>query len=130
MLYITETIAGKDYKLRLGAQNCVDVEKKLGKSVLDVLLAMAPNEEGGSVKGIAAARINEICIILQGAMQRYQHGITLENVFDLYDEHIDQGGTYEDFIKYINDVLEVSGFLSKTAEETQDSKADSPVPEA
>lgn len=119
MLYVTETIAGKEYKLRLGAQNIADIEKKLGKSVLDVLLSMAPddmnagNAESVNIKGMSTPKVGEICIILHGAMQKYQHGTTIEQVYDLYDEHIDAGGSYMDFFGIFNDVLEVSGFLPK-----------------
>lgn len=124
MLYALATIAGKEYKLRLGAQNTVDVEKRLGKSVLDVLLAMAPDalEANGtpdasrmSLKGLSTPRVGDLCTILHASMQKYQHGVTLQQVFDLYDEHIDQGGSYEDFIGVLYDILEVSGFLPKAA---------------
>ena len=124
MLYEIATIAGKEFKLRLGAQDCVDVEKRLGKSVLDVLLAMAPAdipEDGkpdmSSLKGMSTPKVGEICIILHGAMQQYQHGITLDQVYRLYDEHIEAGGIYNDFIEIIQKVLEVSGFLPKAAKD-------------
>ena len=124
MLYTIATIAGKEYKLRLGAQDCVDVEKRLGKSVLDVLLAMAPDdlqadgnpESVHNLHGMLTPKVGDICIILHGSMQKYQHGIALNDVYDLYDEHIDGGGSYNDFFEIISKILEVSGFLPKKAE--------------
>lgn len=118
MLYTTAKIAGKEYKLRLGAQDAADVEKRLGKSVLDVLLAMAPEnpEDASSMKGVSTPCVGDLCTILHGAMQKYQHGTTLAQVFGLYDKHIDQGGRYEDFIGMLKDILEVSGFLPRGVE--------------
>lgn len=129
MLYTLAKIAGKEYKLRLGAQDAADVEKRLGRSALDVLLAMAPEDmdpNNMSLKGMATPRVGDLCIILHGAMQKYQHGITLPQVFDLYDEHIDQGGSYEDFIGVLKDILEVSGFLPRGAQEAPEGEQPEP----
>lgn len=133
MLYTTAKIASKEYKLRLSAQNCADVEKRIGKSVLDVLLAMAPDTVSADsnsigIKGTSMPHVDDICTILHGAMQKFQHGISLNDVYDLYDDHIDQGGTYNDFVGYINDTLVVSGFLAKeAAPENQTTEATAPV---
>jgi hypothetical protein len=133
MLFATETIAGKEFKLRLGAQEATNVEHALGKSALDVFLHMAPS---GTAPGASAAEMDiktvsmpylqDLCVILCGAMQRYHHGMTLKNVYDLYDEHIDAGGSYNDFIPMVEDVLEVSGYLPKQKPDadTQEGEAD------
>jgi hypothetical protein len=137
MLYEIVTIAGKEFKLRLGAQDCADVEKRLGKSVLDVLLAMAPDEmpaDGksetmGNLKGMSTPKVGEVCIIIHGAMQKFQHGTTLDQIYDLYDEHIDKGGSYNDFFDIIYRILEVSGFLPKRAAEVPEAPEPDTAPE-
>jgi len=40
MLYTLFTVKGKDYKCRLTAQSIIDVEKKLDKNILQVLVDM------------------------------------------------------------------------------------------
>ena len=127
MPYVLETIAGKEYKLRLGARDAADVEKRLGRSALDVLLAMAPAQIPDidpdnpdlakiPVKTMSMPGVGDICVILHGALQKYQHGISLNDVYDLFDAHIDGGGNYDDFIGILSDVLEVSGFLPRKPE--------------
>ena len=131
MLYTTATIAGKEYKLRLGAQDCIDVERRLGKSALDVFLQMAP--KGASpdaspdeldLKTIAMPHVEDLCIILCGAMQRFQHGMTLPEMLKLYDAHIESGGGYNDFIPIVRDVLEVSGYIPKEEKKNESAAED------
>ena len=124
MLYSTFTVGDKEYKLRLTAQSTVDVERQLGKSVLDVLLSMAPDNLSGadpenvSLKGMSMPRVGDIVIILHGALQKYQHSMTLPDTYALYDAYIDAGGSYNDFFEVLQGILQVSGFLSKAAQET------------
>lgn len=136
MPYVLETIAGTEYKLRLGARDAADVEKRLGRSALDVLLAMAPAQMPDSldpanpdlsqisVNSMSMPGVGDICVILHGSMQKYQHGITLDKVYDLFDAHIDQGGCYDDFIGILSDVLTVSGFLSKKSDPEEEESSE------
>ncbi|MDD3840759.1 MAG: DUF6096 family protein, partial [Clostridia bacterium] len=43
----------------------------------------------------------------------FQHGISLKDTYEIYDNYIDDGGTFEDLIEKIIDVFEVSGFFKK-----------------
>lgn len=127
--FTTATIAGKEYKLRLSALACVQTEKALGKSVLDVLLAMSPKGtvssadlSGVSVSSLSMPFLGDLLTIIHGSMQKYQHGTSLKDVYDLYEDHIDQGGSYEDFIPILTDILAVSGFLPKAAQMPQETE--------
>ena len=44
MLYTTFTVKDRDYKLRLNAKACVDLEKKLGTNPVNIFMAMAGND--------------------------------------------------------------------------------------
>lgn len=117
MLYSTFKCGDKEYKLRLTAQSIVEVEKQLGKSVLDVLLAMAPEDMSKmSVKSISLPLMQDVVTILHGALQKFQHGITMNDTYGIYDEYIETGGSYMDFFNVLQGVLKVSGFLPKEVE--------------
>jgi hypothetical protein len=129
MLYKEFTVGDKTYKLRLSARRCVEVEKKLGKSILSVLMDMAPDgmtADGGSdisqIKNVSLPLVGDIVTILHGSLQKFQHEITLDDTYDIYDNYIDAGGSYLDFFEILNGVLEVSGFLPKKAEAEAEAK--------
>jgi hypothetical protein len=124
MLYTIITVGNTEYKLRLTAQTTVDVEKKLGKSVLDVLLRMAPKgaQDGNTndITGMSMPFVSDIVTILHGSLGKYQHGITLDTTYELYDNYIDAGGSYMDFFGILQEILQVSGFLPKAVEAPQE----------
>jgi hypothetical protein len=133
MLYTILQVGDKEYKLRLSAQSTIDVEKQLGKSVLDVLLGLAP--EGMSadsdpkhinVKGISMPFVGDIVTILHGSLQKYQHGFKLSDTYALYDDYIDAGGSYQDFFGILQDILKVSGFLPEGAEKAPEAAPEIP----
>ena len=49
--------------------------------------------------------------ILHAALQQYNHGITLNDAFDIFDEFLADGHTMMDFIPVILDVYRVSGLI-------------------
>ena len=102
MRYTEFKVGDKEYKLRLGAADMVNIEKKLGSSVLDIFM-----KEG------QIPTMDELLLVLHGSMQKFNHGITLKDIYDIYDEYIDEGGSFEDLIETIIDVFEVSGFFKK-----------------
>jgi hypothetical protein len=117
----------KTYKLRLTAQRSVDLEKKLGKSVLSVLMDMAPDgidANGGTsqLKSISMPLVGDIVMILHASLQKFQHDIDIDKAYDIYDEYIDAGGSYMDFFEILRNVLEVSGFLPKKAKAKAEAK--------
>lgn len=110
MLYTEVTIKGSEYKLRIDSRACVALEKKLGKSPLDVFVAA----QNGSLPKLA-----EVIAILHASLQKYHHGITEDKTYDLYDEYIEDGGTFTDLIPIVLDVFMVSGFFKNEEEEVK-----------
>lgn len=98
-------VGTKELKLRLGAQQIVAVERKLGTSILTVLV------EAGN--GQTMMQLEKLLIILHGALQKYEHGYTMESVYDLYDEFVEEGGSFMDLVEKLADLLTVSGFFNK-----------------
>lgn len=107
MLYSTLDIGDKEYKLRLNAKNAVALEKTLGRHPLAVIMELQ-NESFPSTE--------DTCKILQASLQCYHHGITLDNVYDMYDEYIATGKSFTDIILVLVEIFKTAGFIPEDAE--------------
>lgn len=110
MLYHEITIGEKELKLRLDARSCIDLERKLGKSPL----AIFTQEDN------ALPKLEDLITILKCSLQKYNKGYTLDKTYDLYDEYVEEGNVFTDFIPVIMDIFKVSGFFKE--EQVQDAK--------
>ncbi len=101
-------IANKELKCRLNTQNTIQLERKLGgKNVLKVLM----DDQIPSLEMVLST--------LHASLQALEHGYTMEKVYDLYDEYIENGNTYIDLVPELISVLEVSGFFKRPPQEEQ-----------
>lgn len=100
MRYTEFKVGDREYKLRLSTGEIVNIEKKIGGNILEIFMSRdkIPSME-------------ELMMVLHGALQKFHHGITQQDVYDIYDEYVDNGGTFEDLIEKIMEVFEVSGFF-------------------
>lgn len=110
MRYTELKVGDKEFKLRLTTGEMVNIEKKIGGNVLDIFM-----------KENKIPTMSELLLVLHGSLQKFQHGITLPDTYNLYDEYVDNGGTFENLIELIMDVFEVSGFFKK--EQLEEGKA-------
>ncbi|MEG0753163.1 MAG: DUF6096 family protein [Angelakisella sp.] len=94
-------VGSEEYKLRLTADAILTAEKKLGKSVFTALQNIQDN------------LFETVTVILWAAMQSMQHGTTMEKVYTLYDQYIDDGNSIEDLLQVISALFEASGFFKK-----------------
>jgi len=121
MLYTELKIGDKELKLRLDARSCVALERKLGKSPLSIFM-----EEDKSLP-----KLEDLIMILKASLQKYEHGYTEEKTYDLYDEYVDEGNTFTDFIPVIMEIFKVSGFFKedeiKKAEALEEEKKEKVV---
>lgn len=114
MKYTEFKVGENEYKLRLGAQQVIQVEKKLGgKNVLDMFM---------KVGGNSMPTLNECLIVLHGSMQKLNHGVTMEKVYDIYDEYVEEGNTYTDLMPVLIDVMKVSGFFKEKKQKEGESE--------
>ena len=109
MLYYNWTVGGKDYKCRLTARACVDLEKKLGENPLNVFIKIA-NANG------ALPSVGDMVTILHASLQSMEHGISLDRAYELYDQYVDEGHTLVEFIPVILEIFKVSGFFNVETE--------------
>lgn len=107
MLYTTLTIGEKDYKCRLTAKACVDLEKKMGTNPLNIFAKIAVNGEQ------SIPELSDLIVILHASLQAYEHGITIDKCYDLYDSFVDDGNTMLDLIPIILEIFKVSGFFKE-----------------
>lgn len=102
MRYTEFKVGDKEYKLRLAANEMVSIEKKIGGNVLDIFMRKEQ-----------IPTMEELLLVLHGSLQKFQHGMTLADVYEIYDRYVDEGGTFESLIEKVIDVFEVSGFFKK-----------------
>ena len=106
MNYIDFEAGNKTYKLRLTTRNIVLLEKQIGCNPLSVL---------GT--GETVPTITEMVSILHASLQQYNHGITLNDAYDIFDEYIAAGHSTIDFIPVILDIYRASGIIPKDSKE-------------
>lgn len=108
MLYKIWTVGEEEYKLRLAARNAVELENKLGKHPLEVLLELQES---------SLPKVKDTCLILHAALQKFNHGMTLDKVYDLYDEYIEAGNSIQEVLELIMDIFRTAGFIPEEGEE-------------
>lgn len=108
MMYIDFSAGNKDYKLRLNTRNIVALEKQLGCNPLAIF------GNGDTVPTITAM----VCI-LHASLQQYNHGISFDDAFDIFDTWLADGHIMTDFIPVILEIYKVSGIISGSKENTE-----------
>lgn len=105
-------VGGKEYRLKLTTAMICQLENKYKKNLLNCINEMPP--------------LSTMLTIVQGAMQKYHHGISYSKVQDIYDEYTDEGGNQTDFFTdVVIEVLTVSGFFTDSQTEDVSSKMES-----
>lgn len=109
MLYVDFNVGNKDYKLRLSTRNIVSLEKTLGCNPLAIF-----GSDGETIPTITV-----MVSILHASLQQYNHGISLNDAFDIFDEWLDEGHSAIDFVNVILDIYKVSGIVPKEVSEVK-----------
>lgn len=105
MLYVDFAAGGKEYKLRLNTRNIVTLEKQLGCNPLAIF---------GT--GDIVPTVTVMVQILHASLQQYQHSLTLNDAYDIFDAYIADGNTSTDFIAVIIDIYKASGIFKDETE--------------
>lgn len=106
MNYINFTAGNKDYKLRLNTRNTIMLEKQLGCNPLSIF------GDGSTIP-----QVTTMVAILHSSLQQYNHGITLNDAYDIFDTWLNEGHATTDFLTIILDIYKASGIIPKDAEE-------------
>jgi hypothetical protein len=106
-MYYEFNAGSKEYKLRLNTRNVVELEKKLGCNPIMIF-----GLEGDQIPTVAT-----MVVILHASLQTYNHGITLNDTYDIFDAYLEDGHTSVDFIKVIMEIYKASGIVPKEEDE-------------
>lgn len=97
--FVLLNTGNKEYKLKFSAGAIAQVEQSMGMSFFKCV------EQIDSI-GVQLS-------VLWAALQKFNHGISKEDVSDIYNDYLDNGGTLEGIIEIIIETFEVSGFIPK-----------------
>ena len=100
MVYVDFTAGEKEYKLRLNTRNIVSLEKQLGCNPLAIF-----------GMGDTIPTITTMVQILYASLQQLNHGITLNDAYDIFDTWLADGHNSTEFIPVILDIYRVSGII-------------------
>lgn len=100
MVYTEFRVGNKDYKLRLSTRNTIGLEKALGCNPLGIF-----------GKGDTIPSITAMVNVLYYSLQQLNHGITLDDAYDIFDQYLADGNSATDFVNVIIDVYKVSGLI-------------------
>lgn len=103
MMYVDFTAGNKDYKLRLSTRHTVALEKLLGCNPLALF-----------GDGETIPTVTQMVSVLYASMQQLNHGITLNDAYDIFDAYVEDGHTALDFIPTILEIYKVSGLIKDT----------------
>lgn len=99
--YVDFTAGNKDYKLRINTRNIVSLEKQLGCNPVSIF------GEGDRIP-----TITEMVNILYASLQQLNHGITVNDTYDIFDAYLADGNSATDFIPIMVEVFKASGLIS------------------
>lgn len=110
MMYIDFHAGDKDYKLRLTTRSIVALEKQINCNPLAIF-----------GKGDEIPEVTTMVTILHAALQKYEHGITLDKAFDIFDEYLEEH-TMTDFLAVIIDIYKASGLIVNDKDKSETEK--------
>lgn len=111
MNYINFEVGNETYKLRLSTRNIVLLEKQLGCNPLNIF-----------GNGETVPTITVMVSVLHASLQQYNHGITLNDAYDIFDNYLADGHSAVDFIPVILEIYKASGIIPKDTNEAIDTK--------
>ena len=100
MLYVDFNAGGKDYRFRLTTRDIVSLEKRIGCNPLAIF-----------GDGDTLPTITTMVAILHASLQTYEHGLTLDDAYKVFDAWLADGHTMTDFIQVIVDIFKASGLI-------------------
>ena len=110
MLYFDFEAGNKNYKLRLNTRNIVALEKQIGCNPLSIF-----------GKGETIPTVSQMVSVLFYSLQQYQHSITMNDAYDIFDNYLADGNSATDFSSVILSIYAVSGITKeiKDGEESE-----------
>lgn len=110
MMYVDFSAGAKVYKLRLTTRAVVALERQLGCNPVSIF-----------GNGDTIPTITTMVQILHASLQAFEHGIGMDEAFEIFDKWIADGNAMTDFVSIILDIFKVSGIIKggKATEENE-----------
>lgn len=105
MMYVDFEAGNKAYKLRLNTRSIVSLEKQLGCNPIAIF-------GDGSTLPTVESMVN----VLYASLQPLNHGITLNDAYDIFDDYLADGNSIVDFATLLLEIYKVSGIIKPEAE--------------
>lgn len=106
-------VGGREYKLKLTTPKIMELEKKYKTNLMNIM--------GTGDGGMPALTV--MLDVAHAAMEKFEHGMKLQDVIKLFDKYEAEGGSQLEFYtKVYMNIFAVSGFFSTSlTEQMQDS---------
>ena len=104
MNYVEFMVGGKEYKLRLNTRNVIALEKQIGMSPLAIF------------DGETFPTITTMVTILWASLQQLNHGIGMNEAYDIFDDYLAEGHDVMEFYMKIIEIYKVSGLMKDKSE--------------
>ena len=105
MNYVDFTAGNKDYKLRLNTRGVIALEKQLGCNPLAIF-----------GNGDTIPTVTVMVAILHASLQQYNHGISSNDAYDIFDAWLEDGHSTVDFVNIILEIYKASGIVPNELE--------------
>ena len=105
MNYINFEAGNKTYKLRLTTRNTVLLERQIGCNPVNIF--------GNDPQNPQIPTITTMVAVLHAAAQQYNHGVSMDNAYDIFEDFLADGHSITDFIPVIIELYQTSGIMPK-----------------
>ena len=102
-------VGNKTQCLSLTTRSIVQLERQIGCNPL--MLFMTSDGE------TRVPSMTEMVAVLHASLTRFNHGITLNDAYDIMDDYIADGHATTDFIPVMIELFQASGIMPKETEE-------------
>ena len=104
MNYVDFSAGGKEYKLRLSTRNVIALEKQIGMSPLAIF------------DGETFPTITTMVTVLWASLQQLNHGIGMNEAYDIFDDYLADGHDAMEFYMKIIEIYRASGLMKDKSE--------------
>lgn len=102
--FVIWKVGNEEYRLKLKSSSICEAEESMGTS----LIAFMGSETG-------MPRLKDMLTITYFALKDWNHNQKLEDIYDLYDQYVEEGGSQLKFYTEIfMMIFQVSGFFSQS----------------
>ena len=101
------TVKDINYNLKFTTQSFISLENRLKKNPLNVFIEITDNN---------IPKLSDLMIMLHEALLPLNHGIKLEEVYQIFDSYCENGGNIISLIEVLVKTLQDSGFIPSEQE--------------